>query len=332
MSEGARSKKRNPSWLTGAEPEEITINAPSAHAGAQRRGPLAEAETGELPTAEQPSVHHSDASPAGPDARTRTVPRISVPGAKERTRDGGTVGGGSTADILKRLRQNPVLAALALLMVLVLVAALWFLFLRAGGGAGEDESAAGSEGAGPSSEDPFGGGSVRDTGVIFGALEQDDEEATLEGAGLSWSGAVTEKEGEAGETLTLEGPTAAQLERGFDLGSSGVESGVYAVAQEGGEVLHVTTHSFVPDEGEEMTLGTVYSIQDGKLAGYAYYLDRREPGTDTITRAYVRPGQSTYRVSFQAPAQATADGQDRAGTFVPLLVGWRGFDDSNTHE
>jgi hypothetical protein len=155
---------------------------------------------------------------------------------------------------------------------------------------------------------------------------------SLAGAGLNWSGTVTEKEGEAGQTVTLEGPTAAQLERGFDLGPSGVETGVYAVAQDGGQVLHVTTHTFVPKEegreAEEMTLGTVYALEEGELSGYAYYLDRREPGSNRVTRTYVSPGESSYRVSYEAPPAA----EGGTGTFVPLLVGWRGFDDGTANE
>jgi len=99
-------------------------------------------------------------------------------------------------------------------------------------------------------------------------LREEGGEAELDGAGLSWSGTVAEGEGEAGETVTLEGPTAAQLERGFDLGPSSVETGVYAVAQDGGEVLHVATHSFLPeDEARETTLGTVYALRNGELDG-----------------------------------------------------------------
>jgi hypothetical protein len=95
-----------------------------------------------------------------------------------------------------------------------------------------------------------------------------------------------------------------------------VETGVYAVAQDGGEVLHVATHSFLPeDEARETTLGTVYALRNGELDGYAYYLDRRERGSDRVTRTYVRPGAESYSVSFEAPAR----------TPVPLLVGWRGF-------
>jgi len=139
--------------------------------------------------------------------------------------------------------------------------------------------------------------------------------------------------GDLGQTVTLEGPTAAQLERGFDLANWDVEPGVYAVAQEDtGEVLHVTTQTLVPQEQDaaahEITLGTIYAFEGGEFSGYAYYLDRREEESDRVTRTYVRPGRESYRVSYEAPATATSPGGDRNGAFVPLLVGWRGFEDA----
>jgi hypothetical protein len=210
----------------------------------------------------------------------------------------------------------------------------WFVFLRSGGE--ETGSDTASLVRPPDSQqtqaNPFAGGPVSNSGVKFGALQQSGDTASLEGAGLQWQGTLIRKQDEAGETLTLEGPTAAQLERGFDLGPSAIETGVYAVAQDDGEVLHVTTHTFVPKEegagAQEVTLGTVYSLSGGSLDGYAFYLDQREPGSNTVTRTYVRPGESSYRVSYEAPSQEAASSGH--GSFVPLLVGWRGFEDRNT--
>jgi len=214
------------------------------------------------------------------------------------------------------VRVDPRSVAIALAVSLALALLLSLAFLRAGE---EQPATEGPPAAQPPTGTPFAAGPVRDSGVVFGALREEGGEARLEGAGLSWSGTVTHKEGGAGETVTLEGPTAAQLERGFDLGSSGVETGVYAVAQDGGEVLHVTTHTFVPKEegreARELTLGTVYGIRDGELEGHAYYLDERRDGSNTVTRTYVRPGAEGYSVSYEA----------EPGTFVPLLIGWRGF-------
>lgn len=297
-----RTKKR-PSWLSGEGDltEERNVGSPG------RKGPLAEADTEELRTPRE--------APAdGPRTADGAVPRVPMPGA----------GAGRTAatrkDLMGRVRANPGPAALVLVTLLVLALVFYFLFLSGGG---EERTAAEQPSSGETGQaavDPFAGGPIRDTGVLFGALRESGGEARLDGAGLNWSGTVTKKEGEAGETVTLEGPTAAQLERGFDLGSSSVETGVYAVAQEGGEVLHVTTHTFLPEEGaeaQELTLGTVYSLEEGELGGYAYYLDERQSGSNEVTRTYVRPGAESYSVSYEA----------EPSTFVPLLVGWRGFDD-----
>ncbi|QIN78313.1 hypothetical protein GBA65_07055 [Rubrobacter marinus] len=330
--------KKQPSWLTGEEERsgaETSRTVPLNDRGGRRsQGPLAEDDIGQMQHAEKALADEgSGAAPTG------TVPRVAVPGAGgEQQRAGRRPGGKSLSRTIEHLRDNPAPLGMALAVLSALTVLLWFLFLREGdqpptAGAPGDR-VIGAEG---SSDNPFGGGPVRDSGVVFGALQESGEEAELDGAGLNWRGRVTQKEGEAGQTLTLEGPTAAQVERGFDLGPSGVETGVYAVAQDGGEVLHVTTHTFVPKEdgakAEETTLGTVYSLEDGRLDGYAYYLDRRERGSDKVTRTYVRPGQSSYQVSFEAHrgvGGAVAEG--RNGTFVPLLVGWRGFEDETTNE
>lgn len=297
-----RAKKR-PSWLTGeGRAEEPAPRRP----GIGRKGPLAESGTDEL----RP-VGEASAAQGPHDGDKGAVPRVTLPEPGAGKPGAGPVG------ILGRVRANPAPAVIALGVLLALAPLVYFVFFRDG-----EERPGARDGAGADlpAQQPFAGGPVRDTGVAFGALRERDGEVELDGAGLSWSGTVTEKEGGAGETVTLEGPTAAQLERGFDLGPSSVETGVYAVAREGGEVLHVATHAFVTEDGsagEELTLGTVYGVRDGELSGYAYYLDEREPGSDRVTRTYVRPGAGTYSVSFEA----------EPGAFVPLLVGWRGFDD-----
>ncbi len=295
-----RTKKR-PSWLSGEDSptEEPAFRAPG------RKGPLAEPDANELRTARESSTAGPRVAGAGDDP----VTRVSAPGAR--------TAGTAPRDMMGHVYTSPGLAALALATLLVLVLVSYFLFFR-----GEEQPAS-EEGDGTqqSAENPFAGGPARDSGVLFGALQEESGKAKLDGAGLNWSGTVIKKEGKAGETVTLEGPTAAQLERGFDLGSSSVETGVYAVAQDSGEVLHVTTHTFLPeeegDEAQGLTLGTVYSLGEGELEGYAYYLDQRENGSNEITRTYVRPGAESYSVSYEA----------EPGTFVPLLIGWRGFGD-----
>ena len=301
------STKKRPFWLSGeASAEEPTSRSPN------RKGPLAEADTGELRgTREAPADGPRDAGTA-----EETVTRVSMPAA------GAGRANASPRNLAGRVRANPGPAALVLSALLMLALGFYFLFLRGGGEeptAAEGPSSSGE--AGQAAGEPFAGGPARDTGVLFSASQESGGEARLDGAGLKWSGTVTKKEGEAGETVTLEGPTAAQLERGFDLGSSSVETGVYAVAQEGGEVLHVTTHAFLPEEegaeAQELTLGTVYSLKEGELGGYAYYLDERQEGSNEVTRTYVRPGAESYSVSYEA----------EPGAFVPLLIGWRGFGD-----
>lgn len=226
----------------------------------------------------------------------------------------------SERNLFETLRNNPAPLVLVALALLVL-GALWFMVFREPA----SDQAPVREKAGVNLKnvvDPFSKGAVRDSGVTFDALEVKDGEATLKGAGLEWSGTVSGKEG-GGETVTLEGPTAAQLERGFDLGQSSIETGVYAIAQRSGEVLHVSTHSLKTSEDTgDMSLGTVYALDSGELSGYAYYLDERDGNSDRTVRTYVIPGQESYRVSFEA----------EPGTFVPLLVGWRGLDSGSQQD
>jgi len=152
---------------------------------------------------------------------------------------------------------------------------------------------------------------IEDTGVVFGGLKTEDGVAILEGAGLRWEGEV--EAGESGETITLEGATAAQIRRGFEMPHSSIQSGVFAVAQEGGEVLHVTFHTF-DAAGTEVTQGSIFAVEDDRLDFTGYYRDERERGGEKVVRTYMPPGGENYRVSFEAPE----------GTPVPLLVGFRG--------
>jgi len=152
---------------------------------------------------------------------------------------------------------------------------------------------------------------IEDTGVVFGGLKTEDGVATLEGAGLRWEGEV--EAGESGETITLEGATAAQIRRGFEMPHSSIQSGVFAVAQEGGEVLHVTFHTF-DAAGTEVTQGSIFAVEDDRLDFTGYYRDERERGSEKVVRTYMPPVGENYRVSFEAPE----------GTPVPLLVGFRG--------
>jgi len=196
------------------------------------------------------------------------------------------------------------LAALALLIVLYGARMLPFF----GGTEESDQGVPPGQAArysdAPSSE-------VEDTGVVFGGLKTEGGVASLEGAGLEWEGEV--EAGEAGETITLKGPTAAQIRRGFEMPHSSIQSGVFAVAQEGGEVLHVTFHAFEAGE-TEVTQGSIFAVEDDRLDFTGYYRDERQRGSEKVVRTYMPPGGENYRVSFEAPE----------GTPVPLLVGFRG--------
>jgi len=326
-------KRKKPAWLTGEPSDEAAVQQQTPDRAGSRKGPLAEDNTDQLLNAG--SVRDAVAA----DQRTQTVPRVAMPepGAKGSGQDTAAPGGNSPREIIERLRENPGPLVAAVLALFVSVGVLWIIF-----GGGEEPPSAerapsdGANGAQPLPADAFAGGPVRDSGVAFETMRESGQEAALSGAGLEWAGSISEKEDGQGQTVTLDGPTAAQLERGFDLGSSDVETGVYAVAQEDtGEVLHVTTQTLVPQEQEaaadELTLGTVHAFTDGEPAGYAFYMDRREAGSDRVTRTYIRPGQSTYRVSYDAPAMKPPKGSDdRNGAFVPLLVGWQGFEDTQT--
>jgi hypothetical protein len=152
---------------------------------------------------------------------------------------------------------------------------------------------------------------VKGTGIVFGGLKTEDGAATLEGAGLKWEGEV--ETGESGETITLEGPTAAQIRRGFEMPHSSIQSGVFAVAHEGGEVLHVTFHTF-DAAGTEVTQGSIFAVGDDRLDFTGYCRDERERGSEKVVRTYMPSGGENYRASFEVPE----------GTPVPLLVGFRG--------
>ena len=339
-------KKKKPAWLTGEPAEERIVGQQTPRARPEisqgrGQGPLAEDDTGELPAAASVDTAVAGASAeegGSADAPARAVPRVGMPKVGAGASAGRPYGGNSAREIIGRLRENPLplLGAVFALAVFVVVLVIAF----GGGGEGPETAGRGpsedAEGAKRLAADPFAGGPVSNSGVAFEPLRESGGSATLTGAGLEWTGSVSEKDGAQGQTLTLDGPTAAQLERGFDLDEWDVEPGVYAVAQrDTGEVLHVTTQTLVPQDqdraAEEMTLGTVLAFEGGEFSGFAYYLDRREPGSDRITRTYVRPGQESYRVSYEAPDPQARD-EDRNGAFVPLLVGWRGFEDDQTTE
>lgn len=278
-----RPPKKRPSWLADREPQ-----------GAASL-PVGEA------TEPRPD---RDARAGGASAqRTRTLPRV-APGRDERRAPEEPAGTNQegTGPLPGRLRDGRL--AVAVLAVAVLVAVLAGVGLVSGG---EQETGAPPGGGAVRQADP----GVRETGLAFGRLEVDGGKASLEGAGLSWEGDVAA--GEGGETITLRGPTAVQVRRGFELPGSSVQSGVFAVAPEDGLVLHVGFQTFRAG-ASEVTQGSIFAVEDDRLVASGYYRDEREPGSETVIRTYMPPDGERYRVSFEAPQ----------GTPVPLLVGWRG--------
>lgn len=175
---------------------------------------------------------------------------------------------------------------------------------------GSGRSAAAESGAGID-------GAVEPTGITLSGLEQgEDDKITLQSGELSWKGTI--QSGEEGETLTLEGPTVAEFERGFVLPTASISTGVYAVAQDGGPTIHVDTHTYVSGDSE-ITQGSIFAVEDDKLTESGYYRDEREGSSDKVIRTYMNPGGNNYRVSFESPPD----------TPVPMLVGWRGPADSD---
>lgn len=228
MPDTTRPPKKKPAWLTG---EEAGSPEPQSSPAERRKGPLTEEDTAEIPESNNPATEEAServvSSPRPSDGATETIPRVRTTQAPEAS--GGVPagnqtrsGGNTPVEIIQRLRANPAPALLALLVLVVLLAVFWFMFLR---GEGETNEAPADKGSGggdaplaaqPSPE----AGGVDNTGIIFRSLEEDGDNAALQGAGLDWDGSVTKKDGGAGETITLDGPTAAQVERGFEVDNS----------------------------------------------------------------------------------------------------------------
>ena len=333
-----RPQKKKPKWLTG---EEAEAPEPQRGPAGRNKGPLADDATSEIPATDNPAAEEEASerlvgSTRSDNTATATIPRVTPTQASEasgRVPDGGQARsvGNSPAEIVQRLRANPGPALLALLVLVVLLIVFWFVVLRSGGetnetptdrGSGEEKTPLAAQ---PSPE----AGGVDNTGIVFGRLDEGGDKATLQGAGLDWEGSITSKDDGAGETIALEGPTAAQVERGFEVENSDVDSGVYALAQNDGSVLHVDTHTYqlvsqqrdkeADEEIErEITLGTIFDLEGGDLRQSGFYIDRHEAGSPKTLRTYY-PGpdfdeESSYEVSFNVPK----------GTPVPLLVGYRG--------
>lgn len=229
---------------------------------------------------------------------------------------------GAATQLLDWIRHNKGLALMVLIGVVLAFSA--FRMITGGGEESAGTAQTGSADAGANQAaapeeaeqlgSPGASGEVQESGISFSELtEGDDGSITLESADLSWEGEITEGEGE-GETLTLEGPTAAQFERGFDIPGAAISNGTFAVAQEDGPTLHVSVHPVQTDDGREITQGSLYAVEDEELVANGFYLDERQGDSDEVVRTYIPPDGENYQVSYEAPP----------GTPVPLLIGWRG--------
>lgn len=314
---------KRPQWLKEAQGEKETGGKPEAPAptpASAAKEATVQAHTATMDRvrpdgAEAPSPPQTPPRGAGTKAQqAHTPPRTGSaggggPSSSSTTGEGALRGFLSCAS--RKARANPGAVVLIATITLVLLALILVLFAFGvlGSGGGEEPS---NTAPSASSETTAG---VRLTDLAFGELMQEEggETVTLEGAGFSWQGEV--QDGEAGQTVTLKGPTAVQIRQGFELPHSSVQSGVYAVAQDEGPVMHVVFNTFLSGE-TEVTQGSIFSIEDDALEESGYYRDEREKGTETVVRTYFPSGGENYRVSFEAPQ----------GTPVPLLVGYRGVE------
>lgn len=159
---------------------------------------------------------------------------------------------------------------------------------------------------------------VTDTGVVFRAEAPDDEgNIKLLAGEKEWEGRLEAAEGNS-EILTLEGPTAAQFKRGFQLDKGAVTTGVFAVARPDGPVVHATFQR-TSTGSDEWSTGTYYVISAGEVVLEGSYTDVRPvPESNEVVRTYEErtPGEpgseKTFSVSFEAPE----------GIPIPELVGW----------
>jgi len=231
---------------------------------------------------------------ADKDTGTSDARRFRVEGAIERVRE-----------LLGAYRRYAA-AGLALA-----IAASAFAVLILGGEEARAPSA--PQGARPAGE-PVAG--VRETGVAFEEPVRRDGDYYLRAGSVAWKGKLEKTD--AGEVLTLEGPTAAQFRRAISLPGGSITTGVIGRAEPEGPILHATFQRTDAGE-EELTQGT-YSLVDGDtVLVEGHYADRRDGGS--VTRTYTEdespataPGiDRRYAVRFEAPA----------GVPIPILVGWR---------
>lgn len=338
--------RKNPTWLVPADEQEDPrskrgsgpLREDDPGAGQRDAQPGASGQPGREPTATSDSprtlsdqdttqlsttpADKSDANkPSAFVQRVLSKPSTFAPGAAGETKTGGGEGsfGKAVGDGLSRALPTPrsrLFALMGALLVVGMVIVLYGLGVGSSDAPPKSKAAAPSANASLASPQAPADSKVVDTGITFGGLNTTkDGKASLSGAGLNWEGSVSK--GDAGETITLKGPTAVQVRRGFEMPRSSIQSGVFAVAQQGGDVLHVVFNTFEAGD-TEITQGSIFAVKDDKLVFSGYYRDQRKTASDTVIRTYMPPGGQNYRRSFKAPE----------GAPIPLLVGFKGVDSS----
>lgn len=228
---------------------------------------------------------------------------------------------------------------IAVPLVLVCIGIFVFATIFTNGQTNEEiaSSEGGSgEGKGKPSQDAGNGtGQVPlyESGLVFDYTQKDGK-ATLKAGDLTWEGEVTEGgEDSPKEAVTLAGPTAAKINRGYEMDGGSDEPGqvetmTYAVEAEDAPDIHATYQRFSghTSKGPVEAPNGSYSVtaDSGDLIAEGNYSDRRtgggaagEDGNEVI-RTYTEnvPGEGEpqqFRARYEAPE----------GAPVPALVGWQ---------
>lgn len=194
------------------------------------------------------------------------------------------------------------------------------------GGAGEQHGGAGGEPV-PGEGDPP-AVPLYESGLAFEYSETDGA-VELTAGDISWTGEVattSESEGPT-ETVTLSGPTAAKIIRGYQMGDESgdneeVATMTYAVEVEDAPDFYATSQQFSGTDTNGGTLGAngSYTVTEdsGTLIAEGNYSDKRTGNGNEVIRTYTEtvPGREEsdeFRVRYEAPAEAP----------IPALVGWQ---------
>lgn len=223
-------------------------------------------------------------------------------------------------------------------LVLLCIGVFVFATVFTSGPSGEElaSSKGGSGGSKSESSNESGGGGdggsqeqvpLYDSGLAF-EYSQQDGKARLTAGDLTWEGEVERGEGEdPRETITLAGPTAAKINRGYQMegdsaGPGEVETMTYAVEAEDAPDIHATYQRFsgASSDGPVEAPNGAYSITEdsGNLIAEGTYSDKRTGDGDEVIRTYTEtiPGSEEpqqFRVRYEAPPE----------TPIPALVGWQ---------